>query len=544
MMKSVAITIALSLAINISSYAQNNYSNYTQLANRINSLSKSSVGKVTSIAKTSSGKDIWMITIGTGNTATKPAIAVMGGVEGNNLLSVEMAVGFAETLIAGADNDSIKRVLAKTTFYVYPNMSPDATEQYFGKLQYERMGNASRTDDDRDGKVDEDGFDDLDANGKITSMRVESPIGEYRKHPDDPRILIKADPSKGEKGIYTVYTEGIDNDKDNAFNEDGEGGVWFNKNFSYKHPSFTQGAGEFAVSEPETRGLLDKLYEQFNVYAVVSFGNNNNLSTPLAYNAASANQKIVSGLLEQDAKANAMVSDLYNKITNMKDAPKTTATGGDFLSWAYFHYGRYSFSTPGWFIPKAKVDTTKKEKPITVEDASANYMRWATQQNISSNFTDWKKIKHPDFRNQTVEVGGLDPFVLVNPPFNLVADITIKHTTFLMRLVELQPEIDIVNVQTEKLGNNITRITASVINKGALASHSKLGERTYWVKRINVKMLPASNQTILSGKKTQLLNALEGYSSEQLSWLVRGTGKISLEAGSPTTGTKQVDINL
>jgi hypothetical protein len=546
MIKRLAGIAACVIGIGINAFSQENYSNYAQQTSRINALGKaySQSVKVTSIAKTIAGKDIWMITIGNGNTAGKPAIAVVAGTEGNHLLGTELAIGFAENLLAAAQTDSIKKLLDKTTFYVYPNMSPDATEQYFAKLKYERLGNASQTDDDRDGKLNEDGYDDLDGNGKITMMRVESPIGEYRVSPDDARILVKADPAKGEKGTYAIYSEGIDNDKDGVFNEDGEGGVWFNKNFPYKHPSFTQGAGEFAVSEPETRALLDKLYEQFNVFAVVSFGSNNNLSTPLTYVAANANQKIVSGLLEPDAKANAMVSDLYNKVLNMKDAPKTTAAGGDLLSWGYYHYGRHSFSTPGWYIPKAKVDTAKKEKPLSVDDLSVNYMRWTAQQNIELAFTEWKKINHPDFPNQNVEVGGLDPFVLINPPYNMVADISRKHTTFLVRLAALQPEVDVVNVQAEKLGNNITRITVSVINKGALASHTKLGERTYWVKRINVKVLTTAAQSVISGKKIQVLESLEGYSSKQLTWLIRGTGKVTIEAGNPTTGTKQIDVSL
>lgn len=82
------------------------------------------------------------------------------------------------------------------------------------------------------------------------------------------------------------------------------------------------------------------------------------------------------------------------------------------------------------------------------------------------------------------------------------------------------------------------------MNKGALASHSKLGERSYWVKRINVKTNTTGNQSVISGKKIQTLNSLEGYSSQQLTWLIKGTGKLSIEAGSPTTGSKTVEITL
>ena len=545
-MRKHLIALLCGLVPLLAAEAQQDYSNYQQQSNRIQALSKQYPQLVTlkSIARTAGNKDTWMITIGNGNTASKPAIAIIGGVEGNHLLGTELAIGFAEDLLKGSTTDSIKALLNKTTFYVFPNMSPDATEQYFDKLKYERQGNAVGTDDDRDGKENEDGYDDVDGNGKITWIRVESPLGDYKPHPDDPRVLIKADASKGEKGKYLLYTEGIDNDKDGQYNEDGEGGVWFNKNFTYKHPSFTQGAGEFPVSEKETRALVDQLFELFNVYTVISFGSNNNLSTPVAYNAQAANQRIVAGYLEADAKANTLVSELYNKVTGMKEAPKTTPAGGDFLSWGYYHYARYSFSTPGWFVPKAKPDTTKKEKALSVDDPTANYLRWAAQQGITNTFTPWKVIQHPDFAGRTVEAGGLDPFVLINPPYKLVPEIVKKHTDFVIKLAAYQPELDILNVKTEKVGNGLTRITLDVANKGLLASHTKLGERSYWIKRIQVKVNTTGNQAVISGRKNQLLNALEGLSSQQLTWLIKGSGKITIEAGSPTTGTVKTDITL
>ena len=526
--------------------AQSDYSNFAQQTNRLTAISKTypQLAKLKSITKTEGGKDIWMMTIGTGNTETKPGIAIIGGVEGNHLLGTEMAIGFAEKITRDNNTNSIKKLLAKTTFYVFPNMSPDAMEQYFAGLKYERKGNAASTDDDRDGKTNEDGFDDLDGNGKIGWLRVESPIGEYKTHPDDERVLIKANLTKGEKGKYLLLTEGIDNDKDGNFNEDGEGGVAFNKNFSFKHPSFTPGSGEFAVSENETRALLDNLYQLFNVYAVVSFSSNNNLSSPFKYVPALTTPRIITGWLEPDTRVNAMVSELYKRTTKITDTSKSTPAGGDFLSWAYFHYGRYSFSTPGWLIPKFKPDTTKNEKLLAVEDSSADYMRWIAGQGINAPYTNWKKIQHPDFPGQTVEVGGLDPYVLINPPFKMADSITGKHSDFIIKLAGYQPELDIAKIKTEKLEAGFTRITASIVNKGVFASHTKLGERSYWVKRINVKLNTQANQSLISGKKIQVLNSLEGLSEKELTWLVKGSGKIVLEAGSPTTGTKRTEINL
>ncbi|WP_276483240.1 M14 family metallopeptidase [Paraflavitalea pollutisoli] len=545
-MRKYTTAILLAALTALTAQAQQDYSPYQQQTSRLQALTKQypQLASIKSIARTNGNKDIWMLTIGSGNNTSKPAIAIVGGVEGQHLLGAELAIGFAEDLLKGSSSDSIKALLNKTTFYVFPNMSPDASEQYFAALKYERSGNATTTDDDRDGKTDEDGYDDLDGNGKITWLRVKSPLGIYKLHPDDSRVLIKADAAKGEKGEYLLYAEGIDNDKDKLYNEDGPGGISFNRNFTYKHPSFTPGSGEFAVSEKENRALVDQLFDLFNVYAVFSFSTDNNLSSPIAYNPAAANQRIVAGYLEPDAKANALVSELYNKVTGMKEAPKSTPAGGDFGSWGYYHYARYSFSTPGWFVPKAKPDTAKKEKALSVDDPTANYLRWAAQQGITNTFTPWKAIQHPDFAGQTAEVGGIDPFVLINPPYKLVPDIVKKHTSFIVQVAAYQPELDLVNVKTEKLGNGLTRISLEVANKGVFASHTKLGERSYWIKRIQVKVNTASTQTVISGRKNQLLNSLDGLSAQPLTWLIKGSGKVTIEAGSPTTGTAKTDINL
>ncbi|HLO79388.1 MAG TPA: M14 family metallopeptidase [Chitinophagaceae bacterium] len=522
------------------------YSDHAKQTARLQALAKANpqFAKLKSLTKTAGGKDIWALTIGSGKMDDKPAIAIVGGVEGSHVLGTELAIGFAESILSGTGTDSIKALLDKTTFYVFPNMSPDAMEQYFASLKYERQGNAVATDDDRDGKTNEDGFDDLDGNDKITWMRVESPIGEYKSHPDDPRVLVKADLSKGEKGKYLLYAEGMDNDKDGQFNEDGEGGVQFNKNFTYKHPSFTPGSGEMPASEVETRALVDFLFERFNIYAVLSFGSNNNLSTPVTFNPLAVSQTIITGWLEADTKVNAMVSDLYNKTTGYKDAPKAGSTGGDFLSWAYFHYARFSFSTPGWWVPKTKPDSTKNEKAFTLDDAGANFLRWSGQQGLSDVFTEWKPVEHPDFPGQKVEVGGLQPFGMNNPPYKLVPDIIKKNSSFILKLASYQPQLELADLKTEKLGNGLTRITLDVMNKGAFASHSKLGERSYWVKRVNVKLNTSGNQTVVSGRKNQVLNALDGYSSQTLTWLVKGSGKLTIEAGSPTTGSKTIDVTL
>jgi len=526
-------------------YAQD-YSNNSKVSERINSLIKTypSLVKAKSLVKTIGAKDIWMLSIGSGKIEQKPAIAIVGGVEGSHLLGTELALGFAEKILKDSSLDSIRNILEKNTFYVFPNMSPDATEQYFSQIRYARSGNAKATDDDRDGKINEDGFDDLNKDGKISWIRIEDPTGKYRINPEEPRSMILADPAKGESGKYLLYSEGLDNDKDGSYNEDAEGGVHFNKNMSYDYPNFVTGSGEHMVSETENRTLLDNLFEMFNIHSVITFGPYNNLSVPAAFNQQAVSKRIITGYFEADAKANTLVSELYNKTLGLKDAPKNESEGGDFAQWAYFHYGRNSFSTPGWWVPKAKADTAKKVKELKIEDPTANYLRWADSQGLSNNFTEWKKIEHPDFPGQVVELGGVDPFVLKNPPFKLVSDLVKKHSDFIIALSKLTPSIDIVNIKKEKLGNDLNRVTLSIINRGNLASQTKVGERSYWVKKLSVKLIPDLNQTIISGRKNQTIDAIQGQGNQSISWLIKGSGKLTINAGSPMSGTKTVEIPL
>lgn len=534
------------LLCNTYAQSQQDYSNNANLAQRVKALAQKYPQwvKTKSLTQTTGGKDIWMLTLGSGQTENKPAIAVVGGVEGKHLLGVEMAIGFAEKLMASTTTDSIKALLTKQTFYVFPNMSPDATEQYFAKIKSERSGNATKTDDDRDGKTNEDGFDDLDDNGKITMMRILDPTGKYKLNPDDPRSLILADASKGENGKYILLSEGIDNDKDGSFNEDGEGGIAFNKNSSFNFKPFVAGSGDYAVSEKENRALFDFLFDAFNVYAVVTFGPTNNLSNPVTFNPTAISKRIITGWYDTDAKANSLVSEKYNKITKTKDAPKTQPEGGDFAQWAYLHYGRLSFSTPGWWVPKVSPDSARKEKKFVNEDVNASYLRWAASQGITNTFTPWKAVNHPDFPGQTVEVGGIDPFVLINPPYKMVDNIVAKHTDFVVGLAAMAPQINLINLKSEKVGDGLTRITLTVMNDGDLPTYTKIGDRSYFLKKIVVKLNMNNNQTVISGRKTQSLESIQAKGFKELTWLIKGNGKITIDAGSPTTGNKSIEVSL
>ena len=512
--------------------AQSGYSNQAAVTQKLRQLSNNykNYAKLTSLAKSPDGNDIWLLTIGTGDTSAKPAVAIIGGVEGSHILGTELSLKFAEQLLSGASENA--ETLESTTFYVMPSVNPDAAQQYFAKLKYERGGNGTSTDDDRDGDFDEDGFEDLNGDGLITLIRVEDATGSWMPSSEDARIMVKADAAKGEAGSYLVYSEGRDNDKDGQFNEDGEGGVNINKNFTFDFPYFTPGSGENMASQNETRAVLDFLFEGArNVYAVISFGPENNLSSALRFNRGAVSKRVIDGWYEDDIAVNELVSKAYNEAVSTDKAPDGAPRQGDLFQWAYFHYGRYSFSTPGWWTPEVTGDD---DKPKKFENAEAHYLAWAESEGIDA-FVEWTEIDHPDFPGKKVEVGGIKPFSAI-PPYELVDSIAMEHTAFILKVADMKPGVELVNVRTEQAGKGLTRIYADVHNPGTLPTASHVGTRTDWVRNVLVDISLSGNLELVSGAKRSYHETLAGDESVSYTWLVRGKGTATLKAGAPQTG--------
>ena len=153
-------------------------------------------------------------------------------------------------------------------------------------------------------------------------------------------------------------------------------------------------------------------------------------------------------------------------------------------------------------------------------------------------------MDHPDFPNQKVEVGGISPYIMYNPPFKMVEDISKKHTDFIVELTKIQPNVVLQNVRTESVGSGITRVTVDVHNKGLLPTHTQMGEKSRWLRKIKVAIGLNKKQELISGRKITLVNSIDGDSSIQFTWLIKGKGSVSLEAGTSHTGIDKTNVTL
>ncbi len=533
-------------------YAQNTYNSHAAITSRLKNLAtkNNASGSVQSIGKSSGGKDIWLFTLSKGEAAKKPGVLVVAGADGKHPAGTEINLLLLEKLLS-LPADSLSSVLSSKTLYFVPALNPDALEQVVNKIKYARSGNATSTDDDRDGQLNEDPFEDLNGDGLITQVRIEDPTGNYILNKKEPRLLVKADPSKGEKGKYLLISEGVDNDNDGEFNEDGEGGVNIDQNFTFDYPIFEKGAGEYQASEPETRAILDFLYKSINIHTVLTFGLSNNLSEAPKFDRMKTNKRIVTGILEKDALIGDFVSKMYNSKTGLKDAPAMPQTKGNLTQTAYYHAGRFSFTTPGWWVPKVEEgkDSTKKEAPKPVvakkEDSSpeADFLKWADKEKIDA-FVNWTSIKHPGFEGKKAEVGGIAPYLMQNPPVKYLDSAAVRHQRFLAELLKAMPEVQIVNPKVESLQNGVSRVTVQVLNRGLLPTYAEMGDRVRFVYKVKTEVKLANGQSLISGKKTNYRGALDAGEVIEYSWLVNGKGKLTVEAGCPTAGIQTIELNI
>ena len=514
------------------------YADYDVFRAQVKSIAASEFATLQSLGRTRGGREVYLLAIGAGNSDrlnAKPAVLVVGSVHPPHLAGSELATRLARRLVEEAESKGpVRAMLDRVTFYVIPRPAPDACEAFFRRPHFERAGNERPTDDDRDGRFDEDPPDDLDGDGLITMLRVEDASGPYVPHPDDGRVMIEADPKQHERGRYSLYVEGRDDDRDDALNEDPPGGVAFNRNFTFRYPYFKPGAGPHQVSEVETRAVADFAFSHPNIAAVLCFTPEDNLVEPWEPDASAEKAKIKTTLLVADAPYFNHVAEAYREILDRKDAPDSPEAGGSFSEWAYFHYGRWSFACRGWWPPEVE---TKQDQDDEGEDDHDDYdedddeddepgehdlnaLRFFAKEKIDG-FVDWKPIAHPDLPGRNVEVGGFKPFLRLNPPAGRLEPLADKHWQFLSKLVELLPRVVIREAKAEPLGRNVWRVTAVVSNEGHLPTVSEMGRITGEPHPLQIRLELPKGVSLVSGHARAELPPLAGEGGRtERTWLV------------------------
>ena len=372
------------------------------------------------LARSAGGRDVLLLEIGSEVKNAKkaiPAVLVVANMEGTVPLSSEAALYLIKLILEKPD------VHKDLTWYVLPCGNPDAAIGYFQKPLKMDPRNTTPINDDQDDQTDEDGADDLDQNNIITSMRVKNPEGQWIPVPGEPRLMKRADWSKGEKGLYKLYTEGLDNDEDGKYNEDGPGGVNIGITFPHLFKFFTASGGRWSGAEEESFHLIKFTSDHREIGLTFVFGSANFCLNPprggrrgeadltqlkiperlASFMGADPNktysmeevieliksivppgrevdESMVASFLGLGAAVNPLADDLKfykelsdkykeflkdNKIDKERLNPARDKDGS-FELWTYYHLGLPSFAMDFWTLPKVK-EEKKEGEEITPE---------------------------------------------------------------------------------------------------------------------------------------------------------------------------------
>jgi len=385
------------------------YHPYDELTQMLRDMadSHSNIAKLKSIGKTLEGRDLWLMEIA--NPAgvpveQRPALFIGANFEGDHLIGSEISLYIINYLLKNYNSDSaVRDKIDNHVFYIAPRINPDAAEKMFSRIKTGRKTNTKPYDGDNDGRMDEDGPDDLNKDGYITVMRVREAGGAYMIDPVNSRLMKKADPKKGETGTHKLYREGIDNDKDGFLNEDPPGGIDINRNFQHEYHYYKPDAGWHMISELESRALMDWIIAHRNVAIILTFGESDNLITapnnrgqlgppkeielfkfadestegaekvgmfqpaildrraffmrmmrqqqqPAQPRRRRRGRQVATTVDTSDIAYFETISKKYGEFTNIKNHPAVRKPEGAFFQYGYYQFGVPSFSTPGWGI--------------------------------------------------------------------------------------------------------------------------------------------------------------------------------------------------
>ncbi|MBN2316897.1 MAG: hypothetical protein JXM79_23420 [Sedimentisphaerales bacterium] len=578
------LTVVMLVMMSITMTRAAEYRSNRSLGRRLMSLAEQNpdVMRVTDLARSLGKRKVWLVEIGKGaeqDRLTRPAMLLVAGIEGNDLIGSSVAAAWIERLIEQYGNDDeVTKLLETTTLYIVPRLNPDAAEHFFAESKREVSVNNKPVDDDHDGLVDEDGPEDLNGDGLISWMRIEDPEGGYILDPKDNRLLMKADHLKGEVGAWRYLLEGIDNDHDERWNEDGPGGVNFNRNFPHDYKFFAPDAGIHQVSEAETRALADFIVEHPNIGVIVTYGVADNLlKTPKSARPPGSHNPLTA-IDEDDVGYFKVMGELYRKTLGIDKELEGVSEPGTFSDWMYYHRGRLSLAAKAWSpeMAVAMLEATEKEDKKTEEkvdegeekpsepgrekgkkrvgkdkeedkrnEQERKELKWFDE-HWPEAFIEWQPVKHPDFSKQQVEIGGYRPFVLTNPPVAMVEQVVAKQTDFLTRAAQRLPRIGVRKIEARHLGRSVYEVEVQIENTGFLPTVLSHGQRTREVHPTRL-VLKLDDECFLSGSRITTLPTIRGSGGMiEQRFVVRAPGRdrIDFEVVSMLAGHLEGTVKL
>ena len=515
-------------------YNFDHYYVYNELTELLNELKTEFPGliKVNSICTTPENREVWACEItnyATGDVLTKPAYYVDGNHHAGEVTGSMAAIHLIYTLVTKYGTDEkITKLLDENTVYVIPRITPDGAETYLTSSEKLRSVNRPYPFEQPEPGLH---AKDMDGDGVIRMMRIESPTGVWKESAKDPRVMTKRQPSDFGGKYYNVYPEGYIEGFDgiNIQPAEPKWGLDFNRNYPLGwFPENRQpGAGKYPLSNPENKAVADFVISHPNICCGVTYHTSGGcyIYPPGTMPEKNADPRDMRMFREIGAMA---TEETTYECFNIFDAFLTDTvnySSGAFDDWMYSTQGIPTYTAELWDVAiRAGVPNVYPRSTPMTDAESENQMhlvyKWIDE-NVpmlasGKPIKEWTEFDHPQLGK--IEIGGIDfKYTWQNCPPGYLEQEVEKNTNFCLRMAQTLPKLTVDCLKAEKVTDGVYKVSAKVSNAGYLPTFV-----CNEAKRLKVDqpltVTAAVDGEIISGKAEDTLGHLEGFSGVNSSY--------------------------
>jgi hypothetical protein len=604
--RSAIVLITVGLIIDTPAYpaqkvpiAFESYHGFTGTANYLKAVAKAypNITKLLEIGKSTMERPIYVLVISNMKTGTtidahvelrnmrkegvknvtpmepyqgKPGHWICGATHGNEFTGTEVCLYTIDKLVSGYDSDAvIKSLIDNKTFYICPIVNPDGVFNSVENGMPQRY-NSMLKDDDKDGRVNEDGYDDLDGDGLILQFRYKDPKGNFIMDDQDPRMMIRLRRGeKTEKQRYSVIREDKDNDGDGERGEDSEAGIDLNRNFAegwFKPDGFAGGQGDYPFSSPETRAVAEFLTNHTNVLMAQNYHTAGGftyrpLGTAPHPNLHPKDVAVFDFLMgkkyleligeevpevwqnpeELDKSKEKLEETSKNKYAIQRgyELPRGWRVSyneeqdqrysyGMASDWMYMQYGIYAITTELWNPRKDLPDFPEVKEDAGYTEIQRELLKYQDEKYGGKLFVKWKEFKHPELGEG--EIGGWLPNYRNNAwPGDALRKVCKTHCQFELFRAGLLPQVTITDVKTKVLYTTDSAKEAKAIQNGDEITIQRGPSRgKYKVLEVTAKVENSGQLATHIARGAQIAG-----NREDVIWLIGDRDKTAYLVGTP-----------
>ena len=529
--------------------------------------------RVESLGKSYEGRDIWIAivtNVATGPDREKPAYWVDGNIHATEVSPSTACLYFINTLVSSyGDDPDVTRVLDTRAYYIVPRVNPDGAEWALAdKPKFIRSSTRPYPYDEEPigGLVVED----MDGDGRMLTMRIPDPNGAWKTCAEDPRLMVRRDPTETGGQYYRLLPEGkVDNyDGVTITLQPRKERLDLNRNFPehWRQEYEQHGAGPYPTSEPEARALVHFIADHPNITGGVAFHTYSGVmlrpyddrdDSEFPIEDLWTYQKIGKPRGRRSPGTPTCRCTTTSVITQRRSSPAVSIPGST---------SRWGPSVGRSRSGARSVRQGSRSTSSSTGTASTRWrmisrcLRGATR--CSTARDTWTGILTTIRSSGKIELGGWDHmYAFRNPPKPFVEKEIALFPKWLIWALLISPKLELFEASAKPLGGDAYRVRLVVHNTGWLPSYvTKKAIEKKVIRGLVCEIELPEGAVLEAGKPREELGQLEGRAYKEafmsdedetvdrikVEWVVRAPegGTVKLVARHERAGTVRAEVQL